>query len=167
MTSEGTTIELTAHDEAAMGLAIGLAERASALDEVPVGAVVYRTDTGEPLGRAHNEVEALGDGTAHAEMLAIRRAMSRVAGKRLTGCSIAVTLEPCPMCAAALVHARIGRLIFGAVDEKGGGVRSVYQIGQDGRMNHGFAVLGGVRSEECGELLRAFFRAKREAVRDV
>ncbi|MEM9083301.1 MAG: nucleoside deaminase, partial [Planctomycetota bacterium] len=106
--------EATQHDMRAMDLALTIAERAASLDEVPVGAVVYDTRTGEVLTKAHNEVEQRGDATAHAELVAICRAMESIEGKRLTGYSLAVTLEPCCMCAGAIVHARLDRLVYGA-----------------------------------------------------
>lgn len=153
----------SAHDIAALDRALELAREAFDNDEVPVGAVIYRTDTGETIAEARNETEALADGTAHAEMLAIRRAMQRVEGKRLTGCSLVVTLEPCAMCAGAIVHARLDRVVYGASDPKAGAVESVFQLLSDTRLNHQPKVLTGVRADECGGLLIRFFRDRRNA----
>ena len=148
-----------------MGRALELAREGALRDEVPVGAVVFRTETGEVVGEAHNEVEARADGTAHAEVLAIRRAMARVGLKRLVGCSIAVTLEPCVMCAGAIVHARLDRLVYAAPDPKAGAVESLYEVCTDARLNHRVAVVRGTsaEAEESAGLLRGFFGAKRRS----
>jgi tRNA(adenine34) deaminase len=124
--------------------------------DVPIGAVVVSA-SGEVLARAHNEREVSGDPTAHAEVLALRRAAAAVGSWRLSGCALVVTLEPCTMCAGALVLARVDRLVYGAVDAKAGAVGSLWDVVRDPRLNHRPAVLGGVLEAECGELLRSFF----------
>ena len=148
-------------DEHWMGLALEQARRAAALGEVPVGAVVVRGE--ELLGAGHNRREADGDPLAHAELLALREAAGRVPGWRLLGCTMYVTLEPCAMCAGALVNSRVGRLVFGASDPKAGFCGSLGDIPRDPRLNHRLDVVAGVRVEECGALLRDFFRELRGA----
>lgn len=134
--------------------------RLSSVD-VPVGAVVVDAD-GAVLGVGHNEREAVGDPTAHAEMVALRAAAARVGSWRLSGTTLAVTLEPCTMCAGALVLARVSRLIYGAVDPKAGAVGSLWDVVRDRRLNHRLEVVGGVLADECGSLLREFFQGQRE-----
>lgn len=143
-------------DEHWMGVALEQARRAAALGEVPVGAVVVRGE--ELLGAGHNRRETDGDPLAHAELLALHEAAGRVAGWRLLGCTMYVTLEPCAMCAGALVNSRVGRLVFGAFDPKAGFCGSLGDIPRDPRLNHRLDVVAGVRAEECGGLLREFFR---------
>jgi tRNA(adenine34) deaminase len=135
-----------------------LAEARLALDhgDVPIGAVVVSA-SGEVLGRAHNEREVRGDPTAHAEVLALREAAVVVGSWRLTDCSLFVTLEPCTMCAGAVVLSRVARLIYGAVDPKAGAVGSLWDVVRDPRLNHRPAVVGGVLAEESATLLRSFF----------
>ncbi|WP_433527718.1 nucleoside deaminase [Nocardia pseudovaccinii] len=129
--------------------------------DVPVGAVVFGAD-GRELARAANAREALGDPTAHAEILALRRAAAVVGdGWRLEGCTLAVTLEPCTMCAGALVLARVGRLVFGAWEPKTGAVGSLWDVVRDRRLNHRPQVRGGILEAECAALLDAFFRTQR------
>lgn len=142
-----------------MQLALGEAERAYALGEVPVGAVIVLGE--EVLAAAHNSMISMNDPSAHAEILAIRRAGERMGNYRLLRTTLYVTLEPCIMCAAAIVQARIARVVFGAEDPKNGGVVSLYRILEDERLNHRTAVIGGILKEECGELLSRFFREKR------
>jgi tRNA(adenine34) deaminase len=144
-----------------MAVALDEARTAAAEDEVPVGAVVVRGD--EVLARAHNQREADDDPTAHAEILAIREAARRLGSWRLDGCELIVTLEPCFMCAGALVNARVSRLVFGATDPKAGAVGSLADVVRDPRLNHRMEVTAGVRAAECGDLLRAFFAARRGA----
>jgi tRNA(adenine34) deaminase len=145
----------------AMRHAIEEAMRAPATGDIPVGAVVLDSK-GRIIGRGHNEREALADPTAHAEMIALRQAARAVGEwRRLGGCTLVVTLEPCTMCAGALVQARIDRLIFGAVDEKAGAVGSLWDVVRDRRLNHRAEVIGGVLADECGELLINFFRDHR------
>lgn len=142
-----------------MRRAMNQARMAAKADEVPVGAMVVRD--GRVLGQAHNGREQLKDPTAHAEMIAITQAASAVEDWRLEGCTLYVTLEPCPMCAGAILLARIPRVVFGASDPKGGAVHSLYELLTDSRLNHRCEVLGGVLADECGYLLTEFFAGKR------
>jgi len=142
-----------------MRLALDEARRAAALGEVPVGAVVVRGD--ELLGAGHNRRETEGDPLAHAELLALRQAAARVEGWRLLGCTMFVTLEPCAMCAGALVNSRVERLVFGAPDAKAGFCGSLGDLPRDPRLNHRLEVASGVLADECGALLRDFFRRLR------
>ena len=143
-----------------MQVAIGEARRAAELGEVPVGAVVVRGD--ELLGAGHNRRETDDDPLAHAELLALRQAAARVRDWRLLGCTMFVTLEPCAMCAGALVNSRVERLVFGAPDPKAGYCGSLGDIPRDPRLNHRLEVVSGVLVDECGALLRDFFRRLRE-----
>jgi len=144
-----------------MQQALQEAAQAAESGDVPVGAViVYR---GAIIGRGRNRREQLQDPTAHAEILAITAAASYLHSWRLSGCCIYVTLEPCVMCAAAIVQARIDRLVFGAEDPKAGGAGSLYTIPDDPRLNHRLPVVGGVLREPCAKLLRDFFAAQRAA----
>jgi tRNA(adenine34) deaminase len=142
-----------------MEQAITEAELAAAHDDVPIGAVVVRGE--EVLARAHNRREADGDPTAHAEILALRAAAGVLGTWRLDGCTLYVTLEPCPMCAGALVLARVERLVFGADDPKAGAVGALYDIPRDPRLNHRVEVVRGVEAARCGQLLSGFFAARR------
>ncbi len=142
-----------------MELALQEARTAFAKGEVPVGAVIVKG--GEVISTAHNLVETLKDATAHAEMLAIREAGSRLGGWRLKGCTMAVTLEPCPMCAGAILQARLDTLVIGALDFEAGAAGSVYNIVQDRRLNHNVKVIYGVMQGESAELLKEFFKQKR------
>ncbi|MBK8460653.1 MAG: nucleoside deaminase [Micropruina sp.] len=160
----------------ALQLALQEAELASAHGDVPIGAVVL-SPTGEVIARAHNERELTGDPTAHAEVVALRRAAfalqaaaSRDAGAeeadlegswRLDGCTLVVTLEPCTMCAGALVLARVDRVVFGAYDPKAGAIASLWDVVRDPRLNHQVEVVGGIAEEECGALIRDFFAGQR------
>jgi tRNA(adenine34) deaminase len=148
------------NDDDWMAAALKEADLASASGEVPVAAVVVAAD-GTELGRGRNAREALSDPTAHAEILAIRAAASRVGDWRLEGATLYVTLEPCAMCAGALVLARVARLVYGCEDPKAGAVTTMFGIGLDPRLNHRFEVTPGVRREECAERLRRFFSALR------
>ncbi|MFQ6148183.1 tRNA adenosine(34) deaminase TadA [Streptomyces seoulensis] len=139
--------------------ALDEAGRAVAGGDVPVGAVVLSAD-GAVLGAGHNEREATGDPTAHAEVLAIRRAAARAGQWRLSGCTLVVTLEPCTMCAGAIVLSRLDRVVYGARDEKAGAAGSLWDIVRDRRLNHRPEVIEGVRAEECAGLLTDFFRAR-------
>jgi tRNA(adenine34) deaminase len=145
-----------AGDAAAMSLALDMAILALDTGDVPVGAVVLASD-GAPLAGACNRREGLADPTGHAEILALRAAGDALGTWRLDGCTLVVTLEPCTMCAGAAVLARVARLVFGAWDPKAGAAGSVRDVVRDGRLNHRVEVVGGVRGEECGALLRAFF----------
>jgi tRNA(adenine34) deaminase len=147
-------------DEEAMRQAIALAEAAARLGETPVGCVILDA-AGRIIGRGHNRRQIDADPTAHAEMLALRQAAGELGDWRLSGCTAVATLEPCPMCAGALVNARIARLVYGAADPKAGAARTLYQLCDDGRLNHRMAVRGGVLAEECGRLLQQFFQAQR------
>lgn len=144
---------------APMERALAEAERAALAGDVPVGAVVLDPD-GVLLATGHNEREATGDPTAHAEVLALRRAARRLGEWRLTGCTLVVTLEPCVMCAGALVQSRVDRLVFGAIDEKAGAVGSLWDLVRDRRLNHRPEVVHGVLAEECAGLLTRFFRGR-------
>jgi tRNA(adenine34) deaminase len=138
-----------------MQRAIVLAENAYDMGETPIGAVIVRE--GKILGRGFNQVEALQDPTAHAEMLALREAAQTVGDWRLPGATIYVTVEPCIMCAAALIHARMDRVVFGAMDHRWGGLGSLFDFSHDPRMNHELEVIPGVMEEEATRLLRRFF----------
>lgn len=143
-----------------MRRALELARAAGEAGDVPVGAVVLGSD-GSVIGASGNAREADGDPTAHAEILAIRQASAAIGHWRLHGCTLVVTLEPCAMCAGALVLARVDRLVFGALDPKAGAVGSLYDIPADPRLNHRPQVEGGVLADECSALLRAFFAGRR------
>ncbi len=147
------------NDEYYMQLAIAEAEAAAAADESPVGAVIVCED--QVLASAHNQREALRDPTAHAEVIAITQAAAALASWRLDGCTMYVTLEPCPMCAGAIVQARIPRLVYGAADEKAGAVRTLYRLCDDPRLNHRAEIVSGVLAARCGALLTKFFQQKR------
>lgn len=146
-------------DEAFMRAALAEAISAYEKDEVPVGCVIARD--GRIVGRGHNLREALKDPTAHAEMLALTAAAEAVGEWRLEDCTLYVTLEPCPMCAGAIVNARVKRVVFGAPDPKAGACGSLFNLVQDSRLNHRAELRAGVLAEEAAELLRAFFREKR------
>jgi tRNA(adenine34) deaminase len=141
--------------------ALGLAQKAAEQGEVPVGAVLIRD--GAILGEGWNQPITRHDPSAHAEMLAMRAAGSAAENYRLPGTTLYVTLEPCPMCAGAMIHARVERVVFGAFDPKTGAAGSVFDVLTDERHNHRIEVSGGVLEEECAETLRAFFRARRQA----
>ena len=134
-----------------------IAERAS---EVPVGAVVVKD--GEIIARAHNRNLLDTDPSGHAEMIALREAAQKLKNHRLGGCELFVTMEPCAMCAGAIVHARLARLVYGTTDPKAGAVESVMQVVNHPKLNHQMEVKAGVLAEECGEIVRQFFRKKRE-----
>lgn len=140
-----------------MALALDEARAALAHNDVPVGAVVLDPD-GVELARAHNRREELGRVSAHAEILAIEAACQRLGqGWRLNGCTMVVTLEPCPMCAGAIVQSRLARLVFGAFDDKAGAVSSLWDLVRDPRLNHRMSVVAGVEAEESSALLKSFF----------
>jgi tRNA(adenine34) deaminase len=129
-------------------------------DEVPIGAVVVSLDRGV-IGQAHNQREQLADPTAHAEMIALTQAAAALSSWRLDNCIMYVTLEPCPMCAGAVVQARLPMLVYGAADPKAGACHSLYQIASDPRLNHRAQVIAGVLADRCGAILTDFFAAKR------
>jgi tRNA(adenine34) deaminase len=147
---------VTNADQGFMELALEQAAAAAAWAEVPVGAVVVHR--GQVVGRGHNRRELDQDPLAHAELLALRQAARHLGRWRLCGCSLYVTLEPCPMCAGALVNARVERLVYGCADPKAGAVRTLYALCEDPRLNHRVAVLGGVLAERCSAVLSGFFR---------
>lgn len=144
-----------------MRRALELARTAAGQGEIPVGAVVYETVSGRVLGEAHNRRHLDKDPAAHAELLAIRQAAAAVGDWRLNHCTLAVTLEPCCMCAGLIVNARIGRVVYGCDDPKAGGAGSLYRLTEDARLNHRVTPIRGVLGEESAELLRGFFRARR------
>ena len=142
-----------------MEQALGLAARAESAGEVPIGAVIVRD--GAVLGQGWNRPIATHDPTAHAEIVALREAAHHVGNYRLSGATLYVTLEPCAMCAGAIVHARLARVVYGAADPKAGAAGSVLNLLQSDALNHRCVVTGGVLAQECGERLREFFRARR------
>lgn len=148
-------------DEPMMRAALELAQEAARAGEAPIGAVIYETESGTLLAGARNTREAENDPTAHAEVLALREAAAVLGDWRLNRCTLVVTLEPCCMCAGAIVNARVGRVVYGADDPKAGACRSLYRLLEDPRLNHRVAPLRGVLKDESAALLRAFFRAKR------
>ncbi|MCY3999825.1 MAG: tRNA adenosine(34) deaminase TadA [Bacteroidetes bacterium] len=152
--------QLLEPDRRFMQSALHQAQMALEKGEVPVGAVVVRDR--HIIGRGHNLVESLQDPTAHAEMIAITAACQTLESKFLTGCTLYVTLEPCPMCAGAMVNARIDRLCFGAFDSKAGSASSLYSITHDQRLNHQIDVVSGVEAQQSETLLRDFFKQRRK-----
>jgi tRNA(adenine34) deaminase len=146
-----------------MALALEEADIAAQRGEIPVGCVIVDAD-GRLVSRAHNDRETLVDPTAHAEMVAIREAAARLLTWRLEGATAYVTLEPCAMCAGALVHARVARVVYGCTDPKGGAVDTMFGIGRDPRLNHRFDVVAGVLAEQSAERLRRFFASLRDAL---
>lgn len=146
-------------DEVFMRRALELARHAEEAGEVPVGALVALN--GEILGEGWNQPIVSHDPTAHAEMVAMRAAAARMKNYRLTGATLYVTLEPCAMCAGAMVHARVARVVYGAADPKAGAAGSVFNLLESAALNHRAQVVGGVLAEECGEILRSFFEARR------
>lgn len=144
-----------------MALALEQARLAAAVGEVPIGALVVRRADGAVLASAHNRRELDQDPTAHAEILALREAARRLGSWRLEGCALVVTLEPCPMCAGALVNARIEELVYGADDPKAGAVRTLYALCEDARLNHRLEVVPGVLADACAAELRTFFATLR------
>jgi tRNA(adenine34) deaminase len=143
-----------------MEMALEEADVAAAEDEVPVGAVIVSLELGV-IARAHNEREKLQDPTAHAEMIAITQAAQALRSWRLDDCVLYVTLEPCPMCAGAVVQARLPLLVYGAADPKAGACHSLYRVTNDPRLNHRAQVVAGVLAERCGDVLSRFFAGKR------
>ena len=162
--SDPASTDPAASDVAWMREALAEARAAEACGEVPVGCVVVVD--GAIVGRGHNLRESLQDPTAHAEMVALREAAARLGSWRLEGASAYVTLEPCPMCAGALVHARVARVVQGADDPKAGATSTLYTIGTDPRLNHRFELVRGVLAEECGSVLSGFFAKIRAARRE-
>jgi tRNA(adenine34) deaminase len=148
-------------DDEAMLLALDEAQTAAAKGEVPVGAVIIHD--GKVVGRGHNLRETQADPLAHAEILAISDAAKALGRWRLFGCTLVVTLEPCPMCAGAIVNARIDRVVYGAPDPRAGAAGTIMDIVRDGRLNHRAEVVSGVRADESADLLKSFFAAKRRS----
>ena len=146
-------------DEKWMKEALTEASKAEEIGEVPIGAVIVRD--GEIVGRGHNRRETGKDPTLHAEMIAIREAARYLGGWRLSGCTLYVTIEPCPMCAGAILMARIDRAVYGAADPKAGCAGTLYDLLTDARFNHCAEVTAGVREAECGAIIREFFRNRR------
>jgi tRNA(adenine34) deaminase len=142
--------------------AIACAKQALAADEVPIGCIIVHLPTGRIIGRGFNQRETNHDPTAHAEILAMREAGQALNHWRLLDCALVVTLEPCPMCAGAVVNARIPKLIYGCDDPKAGAVRTFYQLCEDPRLNHRVEVTAGVLADECAQLLRDFFARQRQ-----
>jgi len=149
-----------------MQRALALAAQAAAIGEVPVGAVVYVTATGEVIGEGFNRRETDHDPSAHAEHIAMVRACRARGDWRLNDCTLVVTLEPCAMCAGLIVNARVGRLVYGAADPKAGAAGSLMRLTEDPRLNHRVTPIAGVMAEECGQLLRDFFRKLRNPCHD-
>lgn len=143
-----------------MSAALKEAQKAFLKDEVPIGCVIVKDN--KIIARAHNMRELCGDATAHAEILCIQKACKKAGNFRLNGCDIYVTLEPCPMCAGAIINARIDRVFFGAFDKKAGCCGTLYSLTEDDRFNHTAKVQGGVMEEQCAQILKDFFCAKRK-----
>lgn len=141
--------------------AIAEAGKALELDEVPIGCVIVHDPSQRIIGRGHNRRQIDRDPTAHAEIIALKQAAGQLNDWRLNDCTLVVTLEPCPMCAGAIINARIPRLVYGCDDPKAGAVKTLYQLCADSRLNHRVEVASGVLAEACAELLRGFFRDQR------
>jgi len=148
-------------DDAAMVEALRLARHAASEGEVPIGCVIVHEPTGRVVGRGYNRRETDDDPTGHAEIVAIREAGRALGSWRLSDCVLVVTLEPCPMCAGAIVNARLKRLVYGCDDPKAGAVRTLYTLCEDVRLNHRVQVTTGVRAEESAQLLKDFFKERR------
>lgn len=147
-------------DEFYMGKALEEAQIAYAVGEIPIGAVIIYKK--KAIARAYNLRESLPDATAHAEVLAIEKACRALGIWRLTGCTLYVTVEPCPMCAGAIVNSRLDRVVYGCDDPKAGAVRSLFQIVDNPSLNHSCAVTSGIRANECADLMKRFFREQRK-----
>jgi tRNA(adenine34) deaminase len=160
------TLEIDAENDATfMSEALRLAQKAYEAEEVPVGAIVVRA--GRIIARAYNQVELLKDATAHAEMLALTQAEAAVGDWRLVDCDLYVTKEPCVMCAGAIVHTRIRRVIFGCADVRAGAAGSVMNLLQSSDLNHTCEITAGILQSECAQLLQSFFRTKRKSHDDL
>lgn len=151
----------TPTDAAMMRRALDLAREAADAGEAPIGAIVYETESGRVLGEGRNRRETESDPVAHAEIIAIRAAAAALGDWRLNRCTLVVTLEPCAMCAGAIVNARVGRVVYGAEDPKAGAARSLFRLLDDPRLNHRVTPIRGVLAEESAAMLREFFRARR------
>ena len=154
---------ITENDEYYMQAAVAAANIAEENGDVPIGAVIVKD--GKILARAYNQREQLQDPTAHAEIIALTQAAAALENWHLNGCTIYVTLEPCPMCAGALVLARIDRLVYGCDDPKAGAVKSLYNIVTDDRLNHRLEVTSGVMADECAKLMQVFFKSRRNELK--
>jgi tRNA(adenine34) deaminase len=141
--------------------ALAEAHKARAFDEVPIGCVIVHEPSGQIVGRGYNRRQSDRDPTAHAEIFALREAAKNLNDWRLVDCVLVVTLEPCPMCAGAIVNARAAKLIYGCDDPKAGAVRTLFQLCEDSRLNHRVEVIGGILGGECARLLQEFFREQR------
>ena len=150
-----------AEPELWMSEAIALARQAQSIGEVPIGCVIVHDPTDRVVGRGYNRRQTDHDPTAHAEILALREAGQTLGHWRLLDCTMYVTLEPCPMCAGAIVNARVPRLVYGCDDPKAGAVRTLYELCEDGRLNHRVTVTTGVLAPQCAQLLQEFFRTQR------
>src|SRR6478672_9615919 len=159
-TQKNSAAMQSGEDAAWMELALEQSALAAAAGEVPVGALVIKD--GEIIGRGHNRNLLENDPTAHAEIVALRQAAARLGNHRLTGCVMVATIEPCSMCAGALIHARIARLVYGASDPKAGAAGSVLQVVNHPGLNHSMEVTAGVLAEKCSQVLQEFFRRKRQ-----
>lgn len=148
-------------DEQFMRQALALADRAAAVGEIPIGAIVVCD--GKVVGSGYNLRESIPDATAHAEMIALREACKNLQRWRLSNCTLYVTIEPCPMCAGAIVNSRIKRLVYGAADSKAGGVESIFRIADHDALNHQVEIRAGVLEDECRQKMKDFFRARRAA----
>ncbi len=157
--NSATSNQFDQQDHAWMAEALLLAKHAAEENEVPIGAVIVRD--GEIIGRGWNQNIALNDPSAHAEIMAMRDAGKTIGNYRLTGCSLYVTLEPCPMCAGAMIHARLARIVYGAADPKTGAAGGKFDILGDLAHNHVATIAGGCLADECSTLLRCFFRQRR------
>ena len=153
---------MTQNDEFWMQKALLLADRAAAEDEVPVGAILVKD--GKMIARASNKREQWNSPIGHAEIIVLQRASQKLGAWRLSGTTLYVTLEPCVMCAGALVQARVERVVFGAYDPKGGALKTLYQIGEDPRLNHRLEIRGSVLEAECAQKLKTFFKKKRLSI---
>ncbi len=143
-----------------MGLALDEAQKAYDIGEVPIGAVLIMD--GQVVASGHNMRECWHDATAHAEMIAIREACQKLGRWRLTGLTLYVTIEPCPMCAGALVMSRVDRLVYGSADVKAGAIESIFNIAQNEALNHSMMVTAGIRADECAQIMKDFFRQRRK-----
>lgn len=150
-------------DEMLMRVAIEEARIAESMDEVPIGCVIWHAPSNKIIGRGHNTRERDNNPVGHAEIVAIQQAATHLGGWRLLDCTLVVTLEPCPMCAGAIVNARVPRLVYGCDDPKAGAVRTLYTVCDDARLNHRASITSGVLRDECAELLKSFFQRRRSA----
>ena len=149
-------------DKKYMQLALGEACKAAELGEIPIGAVLVDNVSGEVVAAAHNMRETWQDATAHAEVIVIREACARLKRWRLSGCTLYVTVEPCPMCSGAIVNSRVERVVYGCPDAKAGGAESIFNIITNPNLNHCAEVVSGVCEEECAQVMKAFFKLRRE-----